>query len=178
MTLQARRPAACHRPRVSLTNERADAKTRLTEEEEAIGLCRLIILRVASPALKPVALSSGYGLNGQEKIQEKVSYKKRCKKKKRGRGSNCDSPVPFSCSSMKSRGFGWRLFVVVVSVVQVTGPGVGCSDSQDCICLLLASSIPIPTNAFAPDSRQEPYEVILHVRICAGGGWQQPYLPR
>ena len=32
--------------------------------------------------------------------------------------------------------------------------------------------------AFAPDSRQEPYEVILHVRICAGGGWQQPSLPR
>ncbi len=24
-------------------------------------------------------------------------------------------------------------------------------------------------NVLAPDSRQEPYEVILHVRICAGG---------
>ena len=24
-------------------------------------------------------------------------------------------------------------------------------------------------NVFAPDSRQEPYEVMLHVRICAGG---------
>jgi len=34
------------------------------------------------------------------------------------------------------------------------------------------------TSAFAPDSRQEPYEVILHVRNCAGGGWQQPSLPR
>ncbi len=26
--------------------------------------------------------------------------------------------------------------------------------------------------------REEPYEVILHVRICAGGGWKQPFLPR
>ena len=32
--------------------------------------------------------------------------------------------------------------------------------------------------AFALDSRQEPYEVILHVRICAGGRRQRRSLPR
>jgi hypothetical protein len=31
---------------------------------------------------------------------------------------------------------------------------------------------------FAFDSRQEPYEVILHVRICAGGRRQRRFLPR
>ena len=30
----------------------------------------------------------------------------------------------------------------------------------------------------APDSRQEPYELDVRVRIYAGGGWQQPSLPR
>lgn len=38
--------------------------------------------------------------------------------------------------------------------------------------------IRIQTNDFALDLRQEPYEVMLHVRICAGDGWQQPFLPR
>ncbi len=33
-------------------------------------------------------------------------------------------------------------------------------------------------NDFAFDSRQEPYEVILHVRICAGGRRQRRSLPR
>ena len=33
-------------------------------------------------------------------------------------------------------------------------------------------------NDVALDSRQEPYEVILHVRVCAGGGPQGPSLPR
>ncbi|HQX50890.1 MAG TPA: hypothetical protein PLR25_13335 [Planctomycetaceae bacterium] len=28
------------------------------------------------------------------------------------------------------------------------------------------------------DLTEEPYEGILHVRICAGGGWQQPSLRR
>ncbi len=32
--------------------------------------------------------------------------------------------------------------------------------------------------AVALDSRQEPYEVILHVRICAGGRRQRRFLPR
>ena len=31
---------------------------------------------------------------------------------------------------------------------------------------------------FALDLRQEPYEVILHVRVCAGGGPKGPSLPR
>ena len=49
----------------------AGAKTRLTEEEEeeeeeAAGLYRMINLRVASPAPKPVALDSGYGLNEEK----------------------------------------------------------------------------------------------------------------
>ena len=33
-------------------------------------------------------------------------------------------------------------------------------------------------NDFALDSRQEPYEVILHVRICAGGRRKRRSLPR
>lgn len=33
------------------------------------------------------------------------------------------------------------------------------------------SVILIQKNRVAPDLRQEPYEVVLHVRICAGGGW-------
>ena len=31
---------------------------------------------------------------------------------------------------------------------------------------------------FTPDSRQEPYEVIPHVRICAGGRRKRRFLPR
>jgi hypothetical protein len=38
--------------------------------------------------------------------------------------------------------------------------------------------IRIQTNATASDPRQEPYAVVPHVRICAGGGGQPPSLPR
>lgn len=34
------------------------------------------------------------------------------------------------------------------------------------------------TSASRHDSRQEPYAVVPHVRICAGGGEQSPSLPR
>ena len=40
------------------------------------------------------------------------------------------------------------------------------------------SSIHIQNKDSAPDSRQEPYEVILHVRICAGGRRQRRSLPQ
>ena len=36
----------------------------------------------------------------------------------------------------------------------------------------------IRINASRHDSRQEPYAVVPHVRICAGGGEQSPSLPR
>jgi hypothetical protein len=49
---------------------------------------------------------------------------------------------------------------------------------SDCTCLVHASLIHIPTNAFATDSRQEPDDLVRQVRICAGGGWKQPSLPR
>ena len=39
-------------------------------------------------------------------------------------------------------------------------------------------SIRIRINASRHDSRQEPYAVVPHVRICAGGGEQSPSLPR
>lgn len=40
------------------------------------------------------------------------------------------------------------------------------------------SSTHIRINASRHDSRQEPYAVVPHVRICAGGGEQSPSLPR
>jgi hypothetical protein len=42
----------------------------------------------------------------------------------------------------------------------------------------LVSFIPIQKPVFALDSRQEPYEGILHVRVCAGGWEQSQSLPR
>ncbi len=60
----------------------------------------------------------------------------------------------------------------------MAGHGSACSDLRVGIFLVSASHIRIPTNAFASDSRQDPYEVILPVRICAGGRWQQRSLPR
>ena len=39
-------------------------------------------------------------------------------------------------------------------------------------------SIRIRINASRHDSRQEPYAVVPHLRICAGGGEQSPSLPR
>ena len=41
-----------------------------------------------------------------------------------------------------------------------------------------ASYTRIQRNDFTLDSRQEPYEVILHVRICAGGRRQRRFLPQ
>ena len=61
---------------------------------------------------------------------------------------------------------------------RIVGPGNGCIVLRDSICPVLASSIRIPISDFALDSRQEPYEVILHVRICAGGRRQRRSLPR
>ena len=59
----------------------AGAKTRLTEEEEEeeeeAGLRRLINLRVASPAPKPVALGSGYGLNEDNTVKPAVTAHKK-----------------------------------------------------------------------------------------------------
>jgi hypothetical protein len=53
----------------------AGAKTRLTEEEEEeeAGLRRLINLRVTSPAPKPVALGSGYGLNEELRAKRRAT---------------------------------------------------------------------------------------------------------
>jgi hypothetical protein len=42
----------------------------------------------------------------------------------------------------------------------------------------LDADIPTLTFAIAPDSRQEPDEIVLHVRICAGGRRQRRSLPR
>ena len=44
--------------------------------------------------------------------------------------------------------------------------------------ILDVSSIRIPTIVFLDDLREEPYEVVLHVRICAGGRPQGRSLPR
>ena len=63
-------------------------------------------------------------------------------------------------------------------MVAASGHGTECIGLSVCICHVPASLIHIPTSAFAPDSRQEPYDVVRQVRICAGGGWKQPSLPR
>ena len=63
-------------------------------------------------------------------------------------------------------------------MVAASGHGHECSGLAVCTCLVHASLIHIPTNAFTPDSRQEPYDIVRQVRICAGGGWKQPSLPR
>ena len=65
-----------------------------------------------------------------------------------------------------------------VNVVTVGGPGGECSVYRGFIFPVPASFILIQTNDFALDSRQEPYEVMLHVRICAGGRRQRRSLPR
>ena len=62
-----------------------------------------------------------------------------------------------------------RSFGVAASVVAADGLGSVCTASRGFIFLVHASFILIQTNDFALDSRQEPYEVMLHVRICAGG---------
>jgi RNA-directed DNA polymerase len=44
--------------------------------------------------------------------------------------------------------------------------------------LVRVSLNPVPTFGITPDSEQEPYEGILHVRICAGGRRQRRSLVR
>ena len=58
----------------------------------------------------------------------------------------------------------------------MAGPGsLACSAVTS---LRRRSCTPIPVNDFTPDSRQGPYELDARVRICAGGDWQQPSVPR
>ena len=59
-------------------------------------------------------------------------------------------------------------FAAAVNAVAAVGRGFGCNALPGAISPVLASSIHIRNNDFALDSRQEPYEVILHVRIRAG----------
>jgi len=58
------------------------------------------------------------------------------------------------------------------------GPRIGGINLFVAICRRRVSSIRIPTIVFAIDLKQEPYEVVLQVRICAVGGQQGPSLPR
>ena len=62
-----------------------------------------------------------------------------------------------------------RLVLPQYSEVLVAGPGNACSALRGITFLAPSSFILIPTNDFAIDLRQEPYEVVLQVRICAGG---------
>ena len=73
---------------------------------------------------------------------------------------------------------GFRCFDAAANEVATAGRGRGCSALPGVIFPVPGSSILIRTNDFALDSRQEPYEVILHVRICAGGRRQRRSLPR
>ncbi len=68
---------------------------------------------------------------------------------------------------MASLRFGCVSFGVAVNAV--TGHGYACNRLRDDTFHDLASFIHIQMSDFAPDLRQAPYEVILHVRICAGG---------
>src|SRR5690349_9604857 len=81
-------------------------------------------------------------------------------------------------SSTKSNVFGSQRFVGEVSEDATDGTGKGCNGSKPSICQFRRLRILIPRIDFALDSRQEPYEVILHVRICAGGRRQRRSLPR
>jgi hypothetical protein len=74
-------------------------------------------------------------------------------------------------SSMRSRNYGLPLYANAANVAIAVGHGRECSVSHASISLALALLIPIPINAFTLDSRQEPYEVVLRVRICAEGRW-------
>src|SRR5262244_1900938 len=56
--------------------------------------------------------------------------------------------------------------------------GNACSACSDAGCLRSVSVIPILPYAYRHDPRQEPDEVILHVRTRAGGAEQSASLPR
>ena len=76
----------------------------------------------------------------------------------------------------KSQNCGCSKYVVVASV----RPGRGSDFGRIFAATSLAqiNSTLIRKYVFSIDSRQEPYEVILHVRICAGDGQQWQFLPR
>jgi len=65
-----------------------------------------------------------------------------------------------------------------VNVVAVGGRGHACNTWRDVLFPVHTLFTHNRTNDFAPDSRQEPYEVILHVRNCAGDCQQRQFLPR
>ena len=77
---------------------------------------------------------------------------------------------------MKSPNCGTVKCNVVASVP--AGLGHACGGSFEPIFPVRRLSTLIRRSVFSIDLRQEPYEVILHVRICAGDGQQWPFLPR
>src|SRR5450631_3686990 len=63
-----------------------------------------------------------------------------------------------------------------VSMVECLGPGS--RDMSHATSRWFGYFIRTRISASRHDSRQEPYAVVPHVRICAGGGEQSPSLPR
>ena len=63
-------------------------------------------------------------------------------------------------------------------VSTVVCPGRGSCDTSRAMFRRFAYFILTRISALRHDSRQEPYAVVPHVRICAGGGEQPPSLPR
>jgi len=84
----------------------------------------------------------------------------------------------WTSSSPKSASSGFMHCEDAVKTAKQDGTGDERNAWQDDTYHALTFSTLTQTTAFTPDSRQEPYEVVLHVRICAGGGWKQPSLPR
>src|SRR5215468_3582753 len=78
----------------------------------------------------------------------------------------------------KSKWRGPGIARCAVAAKKVMCLGNACSVRSDAGCLRSVSVIPIPPYAYRHDPRQEPDEVILHVRIRAGGAEQSASLPR
>ena len=84
----------------------------------------------------------------------------------------------WSSSTRRSRSSGVANFNVAANGASPAGRGIGWVAWYASTFLVRVSLIPVQTSGITPDSEQEPYEGILHVRICAGGRRQRRSLPR
>jgi hypothetical protein len=88
------------------------------------------------------------------------------------------NPTLLTVASWGWHGQGSGRYADAANVVAAAGTGRGCSGLPAGIFPVPASPTRILNNDFAPDLRQEPYEAVPHVRICAGGRRQRRSLRR
>jgi hypothetical protein len=85
---------------------------------------------------------------------------------------------PLGIAALEDKIVQQAVVTVLTPIVEHFGPTTASASASSATFHRSVFFILTPTRASRHDSRQEPYAVVPHVRICAGGGEQSPSLPR